>query len=275
MQLKSIDYQFPTNTEGAALITGDLLKLISFDPAARTAGCSVEAGVRGTDPTTKFTCREGEEPKLCFSGTALPDVPLRCDGTRARDWLRATPVNMCEVLGALEGHILWIDHTGLNAPAAHFGGAWEMFVRSLGDSSLLYSYPTGEPWFFVLPGTRQEHDAGITIFPPDRTPRFELVEMSPGASLAIQIDIQADLTRANLEEMFPFPKGVSLPGLEDYFRSVFIKHPWPGLEIRLDLRFGSGHAAGDWETGKWLVENGQRCNSRMRRIPRADSPRTP
>ena len=61
------------------------------------------------------------------------------------------------MLEALEGHILWIDHTGLNVPADDFGDLWEPIVRILGDNSLLYSYPTRDPWYFILPGTEDEH----------------------------------------------------------------------------------------------------------------------
>jgi hypothetical protein len=133
----------------------------------------------------------------------------------------------------------------------------------------MYAYPTGDPWFFILPGTADEIARGITSFPPGRSPRFELVELSQGSCAAIQIDIQTDLSREEITALFPGTTSASLPGLENYFRSVFVRHPWAGLEIRMNLRFAPGDPSGPRESGSWLVQNGRRCNGALERIPRA------
>lgn len=242
---------------------------MSYD-AAREKCCRDISWSRYTaTPTTRVAIENTDEPAIEFKDVGLPPIPLRFGGRSARNWLGAECIELEEVVRALRDHVLWIDHTGINLPAAAYDGPWEELVRALGDASLMYAYPTGEPWFFILPGTVMEQASGITEFRPHRAPRFELVELSSGACAAVQFDIQTDLTNAELIALFPGNKSACLPGLESYFRSVFIKHPWEDLEIRLDLRFGPGNLSGEWETGAWLVQNGKRCNNRMQQTPRA------
>ena len=272
MRLRSIEYNLPVDTAAAKQVSEGLFRLFSFSEGTRISGTSVEAVPWLSEPclpTTKITLSDGKEPELLLEGTSLPRVPLNGEGHRASDFFGAIPVNITGVVTLLEGHILWIDHTGLNASTEHLDGSWETIVKSIGDSSILYPYPTGEPWFFIIPATKSEHEESIDNFVEGRLPRFELVELGRETCIAVQLDLQTDLSRQELEKALPSPLGISLPGLEDYFRSVFINHPWPGLEIRLDLRFGPGQADGEWASGRWLVQNSRRCNSQTPRLPRA------
>lgn len=79
--------------------------------------------------------------------------------------------------------------------------------------------------------------------------------------ITIQIDMETDMSREELEEKFPDPLGVCFPGLEEYFRSVRIKTPWPGFVLRFDLRYREEAWFNSWTNGKWLVQDGGRIHS--------------
>lgn len=164
-----------------------------------------------------------------------------------------------EVVSRLKGHIVRIDHTGLNLPSALVSRkVWEQFIGDVAKQTNLYKYPTGEDWSFILPATPAEHETDITDFVVGREPKFELVYDTYSPVPTIQIDIKTDLTRPQVEELFPEPYGISFPELADYFRTVYVHHDWLGLAIRFDIRFKNEEPDGDWETGKWLVTEGGR-----------------
>jgi hypothetical protein len=122
----------------------------------------------------------------------------------------------------------------------------------------MYRYPTGEEWPFVLPSTTDEILGDIRDFVVGREPRFELVYDKGLAQTEWQFALWTDLTRAELELLFPEPEGITFPGLEEIFRVVPVIHPWPGLGIRFDLCYRIDDGPSDWETGEWLVTEGGR-----------------
>jgi hypothetical protein len=166
-----------------------------------------------------------------------------------------------ELASRLRGHVVRIDHTGLNLPSALVSTKiWKQFIHDVAKDTNLYKYPTGEDWPFILPATQTEHETEITDFVVGREPKFELVYDAYSSAPTIQIDIETDLTRPQVERLFPDPYGVSFPELADYFRTVYVHHDWRGLDIRFDIRFKNDEPNGDWETGKWLVTEGGRIN---------------
>lgn len=166
---------------------------------------------------------------------------------------------IAELYNRLKGHVVRIDHTGINLPSALVvKGEWEQFVHKIASNSNLYRYPTGEDWPFILPATEAEYTNDIEVFPAGREPKFELVYDTYSPVPTIQIDIETDLLRSEVERLFPVPYGISFPDLADHFRTVYIDHEWSGLAIRFDLRFKNDNPGGDWETGKWLVKDSGR-----------------
>ncbi|PZS11883.1 MAG: hypothetical protein DLM55_00535 [Acidimicrobiales bacterium] len=160
---------------------------------------------------------------------------------------------MSELVKRLRGHIVRIDHTGVNVPSALISGeSWVQFTHNVAGQANLYKYPTTDMWPFILPAKQEEHETDITQFPAGREPKFELVYDTYSSIPTIQIDIETDLTRPQVEQLFPEPYGISFPDLADFFRTVYVQHSWPGLAIRFDIRFKCDQP-GDWETGKWLV----------------------
>lgn len=204
--------------------------------------------------------------RLCSTPTIASDTRSPAEGAEAgaARWDAATipgahPLPLTEILPAVEGHVLRVDHLGVNLPtrlvARH---AWEALIGALAQASTLYRYPTGEEWPFVLPSTRDEYTDDIRHFPPGREPKFELCYMRDFDHPVVQVDVQTGLTRDELEARFPAPQGLALPGLGDYQRTVYVAHPWVGLVIRVDMRYKGIGSIPAWETGEWLVTAGGR-----------------
>jgi hypothetical protein len=135
---------------------------------------------------------------------------------------------------------------------------WQDLVGGLASASTMYRYPTGEEWPFVLPSTEEELAADIREFVVGREPRFELVHDQWLRQPQWQFALWTDLTRAELELLFPEPEGLTFPNLAEIFRVVPVRHPWPGLCIRFDLFYRIDDGPSDWETGEWLVTGGGR-----------------
>lgn len=158
----------------------------------------------------------------------------------------------------LQGHIVRLDHTGVNIPSAMVPhDRWLGFINQISQRSALYHYPTGEEWPFILPATGQEHDADIDDFPIGREPKFESVYDRDSPVPAIQINIDTNLSRAQVEELFPEPYGVSYEEVAEFFRTVYVHHEWQGLNIRFDLGY-KNNEPNEWDTGEWLVKSGGR-----------------
>ena len=160
----------------------------------------------------------------------------------------------------LRGHIIRIDHTGINLPTAMLQRSdWSHLLNIIGKTSALYQYPTGEEWLFVIPATVDELHTDITYFIGGREPRFELVYDPSASQPTIQVSVETDFSRSEIEALFPAPFGITLPDLGDIFRSVYVANPWANMTIRFDLYYhktsGSPSA---WDTGEWLVQNGGR-----------------
>lgn len=171
-------------------------------------------------------------------------------------------LSMNELVKRLKGHIVRIDHTGINIPSQIISHKiWASFIQKLASKTNLYKYPTTDVWPFILPATKKEYENVITNFLKGREPKFELVYDIYSPVPTIQIDIETDLSRSNVEQLFPSPYGISFPDLAKFFRTVYIHHEWPGLAIRFDIRFKSNQSDSDWETGKWLVTDGGRIKS--------------
>lgn len=162
-----------------------------------------------------------------------------------------------ELRDRLQGHVLNVDHTGLNIPSAITSrGVWGSLIGDLAAITTLYRYPTGEEWPFILPATDEEFESDIYHFDAERKPKFELVYDHYAIAPVLQIAVNTDLTREEAEHLLPDPYGVAIPGLADIFRTVYVSHPWHGMSMRFDLYYRGD--INDWGTGEWLVRQGGR-----------------
>lgn len=159
-----------------------------------------------------------------------------------------------DVFHKLYGHIKRIDHTGINLPTVLFKESeYKNLLDYFSSNGNMYSYPTGEPWPFLLPVTEYEHQNEITNFKILREPRFEFVYDKYTNIVGIQIDIETDLSKNEIESLFPKDQGVYYKGCA--FKAIYLDYS-EKLDIRLDVRYKSNY--GDWESGKWLVYEGKR-----------------
>jgi hypothetical protein len=154
---------------------------------------------------------------------------------------------------------LRLDHTGINVPVTMITSVgWNNLVSLFSSKSNIYRYPTGDDWPFTLPATDEEFEEDIGDFCTGREPKFELALDAYTAEPSLQIDMQVDLTRSEVERLLPAPYGVSLGELGSFFKSVYVYHEWEDLSIRFDIRFTPDHDTADWDSGRWLVLDGGR-----------------
>jgi len=269
--IQNITYTFPKNTPEAQEFFQCLSLLLTEPPnsASDSDGISLTASAPVTSlPVTVFEQRDitfpamqlGSDPEFSIS---MGKFSINGDGSSQKPFKSSMPdtprLTIKDIYDNLHSHLIRIDHTGVNIPTALISKEqWELFVKRVAAQSNLYNYfLPDKPWLFILPATQKEFDTDIREFPAGREPKCELVYDKYTKIPAIQIDIETDLTRQEVEILFPDPYGISFDGLADYFRAVYIKHPWPGLDIRFDIRFKS-EQPGQWETGEWLVKDGGR-----------------
>lgn len=94
-------------------------------------------------------------------------------------------------------------------------------IDNVAGQTNLYKYPTNNVWPFILPATEDELKTDITEFPDGRESKFELVCDVYDSNPTIQIDIETDLTRTEIERLPPEPYGISFPEVADFFRTVY------------------------------------------------------
>jgi len=272
-KLSRISYMFPSEVEGGAeffehlaallgrdahsMIYEDLILLTPSEPA-------------GALPETSFELAEIPIPKIvldtdlpvdtrvgnvyihgCEVAAETPPLELKAPAAEAALMPLSTLAERFD--GALR-----LDHSGLNIPTSLYApDDWQALLRDLSIVADVYQYPTGQNWYFLLPSTADEGGGGITRFPPQRSPKFELVYDESAQAPVVQLQIQTALSRVEVEERLPAPYGVSFPDLGDIFRTVYVEHPWPNLLMRFDMCFA--HPGSDAITlDEWLVKEGRR-----------------
>jgi hypothetical protein len=280
-RLAYIGFDFVQDGATAVAFLAVMRKLLGEVPGSRTAadGALVigPTDPPGALPLTRFRWihhdRDDPSPRLSLittAGDTLIELPLT-DGAHTwravtnreeqgdDDSLALLPIDA--LYQRLQGRVVRLDHTGVNLPTMdNHRRSWDMLNHDLATSGNLYRYPSGEPWHFLLPATDEEFLTGIQSFAVGRGPKFELVHDPTLRHPLIQIDIHTDLPRIEVERRFPAPYGVALPGLDAFFRSVYLSHPWPGLSLRVDLRYRDDGPPSAWDTGEWLVTAGGRIH---------------
>lgn len=166
-----------------------------------------------------------------------------------------SPVTLDILLKKLTGKLKSLNHAGINfSPVFISKNEYREIKRMISESTNLYNYPTGEEWPFIIPSTKEEFENEITDFSIARNPKFELVYSNYNYNPVIQLDFDTTLTKKEAFELFPSPFGISYPGLENAFRTVFVKMHWGNVLLRFDISF-----RGDGEDfGYWMIREGKR-----------------
>lgn len=268
-RLSEIAFLLPKTPESLTFLS-QLRLLLSevayaeYGAAAGTAGRNVDRlTLRPPQPTnarpvTTFELADVPAPQVTVDdGRFIGGWPS--GGTQKARTALPARVAMADLTRRLAGHVRRVDHTGVNLPARAISPEqWQDLVSELASASTMYRYPTGEQWPFVLPSTSEEFHGGIRDFMVGREPRFELVYDERLTQPQWQFALWTDLSRAELELLFPEPEGFTFPDLEEIFRVVPVLHPWPGLGVRFDLCYRIDDGPSTWETGEWLVTEGGR-----------------
>ena len=58
-----------------------------------------------------------------------------------------------------------------------------------------------------------------------------------------------------MESLFPKEEGIYFDNLENMFKAIYLDYDGY-IDIRFDVRFETKYS--DFESGKWIVENGKR-----------------
>lgn len=161
-----------------------------------------------------------------------------------------------EVLVKLSGHVTRIDHIGINFPTnLYTQKEWDELLQYFSSVSNVYAYPTGEPWPFLLPATKEENEKEITNFEIIREPRLEFVFDKYTNKVTIHIDIETDLIKEEVEALFPKEEGDYFENLANRYKAIYLAYNQL-LDIRLDIRYKCMH--NDFESGRWFVTKGKR-----------------
>lgn len=165
-------------------------------------------------------------------------------------------LSLKDVANKLAGHAVRVDHTGINLPSILYTEKeYQDVLQYLASEGNFYTYPSGEPWPFLLPATEAEHQNEITNFEVLREPRFELVFDKFTDVMTIQIDIETDLSKSEVEQLFPKNQGICFGNLGNIFKSIYLDYD-ETIDIRLDVRFKT--IQDDFESGEWFVKEGKR-----------------
>ncbi|MFD2686339.1 hypothetical protein ACFS5L_16030 [Streptomyces phyllanthi] len=279
-RLSEITFLLPATPESHSFLGSlrSLLTEVAYADFTESAGTAGRVGDRltlappqpvGARPVTTFRLADVPAPEVVLdTGHSIGVWSGHTSDTPSSQ----AEVEMADLTRRLAGHVERVNHTGVNLPAgATPPGQWQDLVSGLASASTMYRYPTGEEWPFVLPSTSEELLGDIRDFVVGREPRFELVHDQGLSRTEWQFALWTDLTRTELELLFPEPEGITFPGLEDVFRVVPVRHPWPGLGIRFDLCYRIDDGPSDWKPANgWS----QKAVVSAERFPLADGLRS-
>lgn len=117
------------------------------------------------------------------------------------------PISVNEYQKRMRGkEIVGIDHAGVNLPWFKSGYHPDFDVlRMKAKSTCAYhSFPTGEPWDFIIPATREEISGKTSLdYSKIRKPKFELVTFEKSSIPLVQFDVNVKLPYEQLITLFP------------------------------------------------------------------------
>jgi hypothetical protein len=273
-QLKRIAFQFPRKQPATRPFFKQLVSLLEQDPSSQNLMDKLvmfPAYPQGALPITTLELEDINYPAVMFEmderivvkagsfavhssldAIRTATLPLTMDPGK-----RPPVFPLAKFVQLLKGHILRLDHTGVELPSeAVPQEKFDRLVGAVGNVANLYRYPSGEEWPFLLPSTPAEFRSEIQHFSKPRAPKMELTYGYVQVPL-IHFHLDTDLPREYIEAYFPSQYGTALPGATTY-RTVYIDHPWPGLLMRFDLTYFTDGVLSEWDSGEWLVKQGVR-----------------
>ncbi len=189
-------------------------------------------------PVMVFSSRPIDAPKVVFNKKRV--TIQNTTGVEKDNPYSYTPLSLDEVTKKLRDHPFnMLDHIGFNLP--YFDGVHPKMLElreSLKGSCLYHLFPSGEPWDFVIPGTKEEITGATVDYSKVRKPKFEIVSFSNCSKPLIQIDFSVKASYSDIVQMFP--EGLHDDNLHNVW--VYIKNPYD-----IDICFVVNEPSeGDW-----------------------------
>lgn len=282
-RLQMITFAFPSSNEAETEWNYFFYKLLQEIPSFKKDEMLRPSFSETAFPSTDFRTGNTKFPMLIFNTNEKIELKIadliisnKNDDTALSGMIKETNFEGSSVTDAntianlyrqLKGRLVGMDHTGVNLPVSKLlKSHWDDFIAKISRVCNLYNYP-GEDWPFIIPADEHEHLTDITQFTVKRTPKFEIVYDSYSDKPIIQFALETNISKEDMETIFPDPFGFAIPGLEDIFRSIFVKSPWDdAISFRFDLYYMSStvNELTDWETGEWLIINGGRIKNKRR-----------
>jgi hypothetical protein len=262
-RLSKIIFQFPNNNKKEIDFYNDIIKILEILPNAEKVNNKVNLYSTFPKEALPITIFEIND-KIVYPRLVLDSEEISI----AKEYVKnktnfgnIVPMSIKTFFNRFKKYIIRIDHTGINIPSKNISkNNFLKIIQDIGKTCNLYKYPTNNVWPFILPATSNEFENDIKEFKFGREPKFEFVYDTHLECPTIQIDIKTDIAREQVEKLLPEPYGISFDDLADFFRTVYLKNPWFGLFIRVDVGFRNKakESGSNWETGKWLVKSGKR-----------------
>ena len=154
--------------------------------------------------------------------------------------------------------ILGIDHIGFNLPwqGNSLHPAMLDLRERLKATCLYHRFPSGEPWDFILPGSRTEisHRQRVDYALP-RRPKFEIVSFDKCSTPLIQMEVLCSMRYEQFSHLFP--EALMDPNVRNAW--IYIKND-AGIDLCLVL---NEESEGDWSS----IFKGHRIMRDVKRHP--------
>lgn len=253
--LEKVEYIFPRNDKNIELFELFFILFKDIKYVTNLKNEEIHIGASNLKPETVFTLDNN-----------INDIQLNIGNQKYLNLLNRSSnfeniyevkrLSIKEIAKKLEGHIIRIDHTGVNLPTNLYSEEeWNDLIKYFASNSNIYNYPTGELWPFLIPSTIEENKNEIINFEIVREPKFELCYEDYESNITLQIDMETDLSKAEVESLFPKNQGIYFETLENVYKAIYLDYS-EYINIRFDIRFKCKR--GDFESGEWLVSEGKR-----------------
>ncbi len=185
-------------------------------------------------PLVRFNMDDGESYEVLLENST---------GVEKRSQYHYTPITMTDFTARIQAVALQnVDHLGFNLPWFKSGVHPKILnLQNLLKTKCLYhTFPSGEPWDFILPGTQAEVKGTKPIdYIQIRKPKFEIVSFVNCSRPLVQIDIAFATSYEKLARLFP--EGILLPDVKSVW--VYLQNPY-----NIDVCLVLNRAKGDWSS---------------------------
>lgn len=146
--VQEISLNFSTAGNQASQAFADLTRLVSAERLQdRSQLLFPRLAIREL-PKTGVTLTVDGDQKIAFpTGKAHPAQEL---------------LELSELVRHFKDHVVRVDHMGINLPSDDIPG--RELLNLVSQHAHVYEYPTGDPWYFVIPATADEFDRTMTDF---------------------------------------------------------------------------------------------------------------